>query len=72
MTRLDEKRVPYGRWCSFGVYSNPDRSSHILVTDDSGGYIVVERIEDRLVADWICGLLNAAIGAKDEQQSEEG
>jgi hypothetical protein len=50
------------RWC--GVYQNPDSSFHLLVIDDGGAGILVDRIDDYEAATWLCGLVNAALAVE--------
>jgi hypothetical protein len=61
-TALRDRDTPYGRWGSFHVYSNADRTFHVLVVDENGGCVFADQFQTASQAEWACGLFNAAIG----------
>jgi hypothetical protein len=55
----------------FSVYANFDATWHILAITLNGGVQLADRIKDRAMADWMCQLLNAAIGAAQPDIQQE-
>jgi hypothetical protein len=63
-----QRRMPYDRWELFCVYGNADdRTFHIMVVDDNGGYIFADGFQSLEAAEWTCDLLNKAIGQRSPQ-----
>ena len=51
------------------VFPNGDDSFHLLLTDDSGGFIFADNIDDEERARWLAALVNAAMNnAKGRQR----
>jgi hypothetical protein len=61
--------MPYYRWQAFYVYENSDGIFHVLVVDDNGGYVFADRINSEGEAQWMAGVLNAALAAAKAKQA---
>jgi hypothetical protein len=55
--------MPDHRWQYFKAYHNRDGTAHVLVIDDSGGYIFADNLTDFESAEWAAEALNAALAA---------
>jgi hypothetical protein len=52
------------------VYSNLDGSFHLLVVDDTGGFILVEQVDDPDAALWLCDIVNQALAAARRRRAQ--
>jgi hypothetical protein len=59
----DYARNLAGRERHFWVYANDDATWHILLCDQDGGYIFIDKISDQDQATWVAAVLNAALKA---------